>query len=101
MLFERAVPQYASKQCTAATAVEDPKFSTAIANFDKCPSAVVLEQQLSESKLADTPLQKRTQVRFWIPVQIPIDYDYMMPRLPENQKVKIPQVGSLTKKCQK
>ena len=47
------MPQYASKQCTAATAVEDPKLSTAIANFDKCPSAVVLEQQLSESKLAE------------------------------------------------
>ena len=28
-------------------------------------------------------------------------YDYMMPRLPENQKIKIPQVGRLTKKFQK
>ena len=53
------------------------------------------------AQLPNTPLQKRIQVRFWIPVQIPIDYDYMMPRLPENQKIKIPQVGSLTKKFQK
>ena len=48
-----------------------------------------------------TPIKKRTQVRFWIPLQIPLDYDNMMPRLPENQKFKIPQVGSLTKRFKK
>ena len=57
--------------------------------------------QYEGSELMLTPLRKRTQVRFWIPVQIQIDYDNMMPRVPENQKIKIPQVGSLTKKFQK
>ena len=41
-----------------------------------------------------TPLQYRTQVRFWIPLKISAEYDYMMPRLPENAKIKIPQVGT-------
>ena len=41
-----------------------------------------------------TPHQYQTQVRFWIPLEIPTDHDYMMPRLPENAKIKIPQVGS-------
>ena len=49
----------------------------------------------------NTPLQKRTQVRFWITLQIQIDYDNIMPRLPENKKIKVPQVGSLTKKFKK
>ena len=41
-----------------------------------------------------TPHQYQTQVRFWIPLEIPTDHDYMMPRLPENGKIKIPQVGT-------
>ena len=50
-----------------------------------------------------TLLQKPTQVRFWIylKIKIPKEYDYRMPRLPENKKIKIPQVGSLTNKFQK
>ena len=41
-----------------------------------------------------TLLWKGTQVWFEIPAEIPAEYDYMMPRLPENAKIKIPQVGS-------
>ena len=37
-----------------------------------------------------TPHQYQTQVRFWIPLKIATYYDYMMPRLPENAKNKIP-----------
>ena len=48
-----------------------------------------------------TLLQKPTQVRFCIHLKILTEYNYRMPRLPENQKIKIPQVGSLTKKFQK
>ena len=44
--------------------------------------------------VAFTPHQYQTQVRFWIPLEIPTDHDYMMPRLPENGKIKIPQVGT-------
>ena len=39
-----------------------------------------------------------TQVRFWIQFKIPTEYVRLMPRLPENVKIKIPQVGSLTNK---
>ena len=48
-----------------------------------------------------TLLQKPTQARFWIHLKIATEYDYRMPRLPENQKIKVPQVGSLTKIFQK
>ena len=41
-----------------------------------------------------TLLQYPTQVRFWIHLKIPTEYDYRMPRLPENEKIKIPQVGT-------
>ena len=41
-----------------------------------------------------TPLQRRTQVRFWIQFKIPTEYVKLMPRLPENAKIKIPQVGT-------
>ena len=41
-----------------------------------------------------TPHQYPTQVRFGIPFKIPAEYDYMMPRLSENAKIKIPQVGT-------
>ena len=44
--------------------------------------------------LLATPLWNRTQVRFWIPVKIPTEYDYLIPRLPENAKIKILYVGS-------
>ena len=48
-----------------------------------------------------TPHQYPTQVRFGIPFKIPPEYDYMMPRPPENTKIKIPQVGNLTNKFSK
>ena len=38
---------------------------------------------------ADTLLQSGTQVWFWIPVKIPAEYDSVMPRPPENAKIKI------------
>ena len=44
--------------------------------------------------LLSTLLQRRTQVRFWIQFKIPTEYDKLMPRLPENAKIKIPQVGT-------
>ena len=52
----------------------------------------VKEERLAS--LLSTPLQRRTQVRFWIQFKIPTEYDKLMPRLPENAKIKIPQVGT-------
>ena len=72
------------------------KFSSLCLPFGKNPSRRSLQSLLVNSRASETvrvqgtPLEKRTQVWFGIPVQIPIDYDYMMPRLPENQKIKIP-----------
>ena len=37
-----------------------------------------------------TLLQYSTQVRFRIHLKIPTEYNYRIPRLPENQKDKIP-----------
>ena len=39
--------------------------------------------------IAVTPLQKRMQVQFWLPIKIPAEYVGMMPGLPENAKSKI------------
>ena len=38
--------------------------------------------------LQTTPLQKESQVRFEIPEEIPVEHEYMMEMLPENQKIK-------------
>ena len=46
------------------------------------------------ARVTHTPHQYQTQVRFWLQLKIPTDYDYMMPRLPENAKIKIPLVGT-------
>ena len=47
-----------------------------------------------------TPLQKRMQVRFWVPIKIPAEYVSMMPGLPENAKSKIFHGGTLNNKFQ-
>ena len=36
-----------------------------------------------------TPLEKGTQVGFWLPIKIPEEYVSLMQRLPENAKNKI------------
>ena len=61
----------------------------------------LIAERMDRWEVHGTLLQKPTQVRFWIHLKIPTEYDYRMPRLPENQKIKIPQVGSLTNKFQK
>ena len=48
-----------------------------------------------------TPLQYPTQVRVWILFKISLGCGRQMLGLPENAKIKIPQVGNLTNKFQK
>ena len=49
---------------------------------------------LTDQGLLTTPYQSQlntlSKVRFWIPVKIPIEYDNMTPRLPQNAKIIIP-----------
>ena len=57
----------------------------------KTSSIVMVRKAPQDSdSILHTPHQYQTQVRFWIPLKIPTDHDYMMPRLPENAKIKIP-----------
>ena len=50
--------------------------------------------------LLPTPLEKGTQVGFWLPIKIPAEYVIMMPGLPENAKSKIFHGGTLNNKFQ-
>ena len=43
----------------------------------------------SQKKMPPSPLQKGTQVEFYIPIKFPAEHVSLMPRLPENAKIKI------------
>ena len=61
---------------------------------------VELRSMYGERIVQVTPLQKRMQVRFWLPIKIPAEYVIMMPGLPENAKSKIFHGGTLNNKFQ-
>ena len=48
-----------------------------------------IQSRLTHRHRCHTALWNRTQVRFWIPVKIPAEYDYLKPWVPENAKIKI------------
>ena len=48
----------------------------------------ILHRHHRPLRVAVTPLQKESQVRFEIPEEIPVEHEYMRQMLPENQKIK-------------
>ena len=69
-------------ECDALTLIENVGYAADSNTFCKL------------CQLRFTPLQNRTQVRFWFPIKIPAGYVSLMAGLPENSKNEILRGGT-------